>query len=88
MTQHVRRMVARVLPAARETTIPLSTAIQARVESVSILTLRFGTTVSVGAIGAAAMWPHSFPARLLAAVLACAACDRSGFTRIRVRRSH
>ncbi|MGY9065414.1 hypothetical protein [Streptomyces sp. CAS3] len=52
------------------------------------MTLRFGTTVSVGAIGAAAMWPHSFPARLLAAVLACAACDRSGFTRIRVRRSH
>ncbi|MDX3365014.1 hypothetical protein PV387_03070 [Streptomyces sp. ME02-6987-2C] len=87
MIQHVRQRVAKLLPANPEISIPVSTVLETGVESVTAVTLRWGTVVSAAAVTSVHVWPESLPVRLLAAVLAAAAMDRSSLTHIRVRRT-
>lgn len=87
MIQHVRQRVAKLLPANPEISIPVSTVLETGVESVTAVTLHWGTVVSAAAVASVHVWPESLPVRLLAAVLAAAAMDRSSLTHVRVRRT-
>ncbi|GAA4781773.1 hypothetical protein [Streptomyces ziwulingensis] len=87
MIQHARRKIESFLPVTHEISIPISTVLQNGVASVTTLTLRFGTALTAGVTAGAAVWPEPIPARLVIAVLAAAAWDRSGLTYVRVRRT-
>ncbi|MEU8522428.1 hypothetical protein [Streptomyces sp. NBC_01216] len=86
MTQHVRRKLARILPTAPETSIPLSAVLQTGVSSVSMTTLRFSSLLTLGVIVAPVYWQQPVPAQLLLGLSCTAALDRSGFVRLKVRR--
>ncbi|MFG3384180.1 hypothetical protein [Streptomyces sp. NPDC047999] len=86
MIQHVRRKLARILPTAPGTNIPLSAVLQTGVSSVSVTTLRFSSLLTLGVIVAPAYWQQPFPAQLLLGLSCTAALDRSGFARLKVRR--
>ncbi|WP_338484055.1 hypothetical protein VM636_07320 [Streptomyces sp. SCSIO 75703] len=91
MIQHVRQQVAKLLPANPEISIPVSTVLETGVQSVTVVTLRWGTVASAAAVATVHVWPEPLPVRLLAAVLAgvlaAAAMDRSSLTHVRVRRT-
>ncbi|MFD4954079.1 hypothetical protein [Streptomyces sp. NPDC058451] len=87
MIQHVRRRLAKLLPASPEISIPVSTVLETGVASVTAVTLRWGSILSAVAVMSANVWPGSVPVRLLVAVLAGAAMDCSGLTYVRVRRA-
>ncbi|MEU8889921.1 hypothetical protein [Streptomyces sp. NPDC048442] len=87
MMQHVRRGIARILPAAPEISIPISDAVQTGVRSITVLTLRFGSALALGVVVAAVVRPESFPVQLLCAVSVATFADRSGLTYLRIRRT-
>lgn len=87
MMQQVRRRIANLLPAAPEVSIPISAALQTGVASVTMLTLRFGSALTLGAVASAAVRPDSFPVQLLVSVLVAAVADRSGLIYLRIRRA-
>lgn len=86
MNQHVRRKLARILPAAPDTSIPLSAVLQTGVSSVTMTTLRFSSLLTLGVIVAPMYWQQPLPAELLLGLSCTAALDRSGFVRMKVRR--
>ncbi|MFC8266784.1 hypothetical protein ACFUIZ_13785 [Streptomyces cinereoruber] len=86
MMQHVRRKLTRILPAAPEVSIPVSTILQTGVASVSMTTLRFSSLLTLGTIVAPAFWEQPVPSQVLLGITCAAAMDRSGFVRLWVRR--
>lgn len=87
MMQHIRRRIASILPAAPEISIPISAALQTKTASVTLMTLRFGSVLTLGSIVSAAAWPESFSVQLLFTVLVASVSDRSSLTRLRIRRT-
>ncbi|MFJ6575706.1 hypothetical protein ACIQMY_07030 [Streptomyces sp. NPDC091368] len=86
MTQHVRRKLARILPAAPDISIPLSAVLQTGVSSVTMTTLRFSSLLTLSVIVAPVYWQQSLPTELLLGLSCTAALDRSGIVRLKVRR--
>jgi hypothetical protein len=86
MIQHVRRKFARILPAAPDFSIPLSSVLQTGVASVSMTTLRFGSVLTLAVIVAPACWQQPVPTEVLLGLSCAATLDRSGFSRLKVRR--
>ncbi|MFJ7997469.1 hypothetical protein ACIQ7D_10035 [Streptomyces sp. NPDC096310] len=87
MMQHVRRRIESLFPAAHDVSIPFSAVPQTGMVSVTMLTLRFGSVLTLGSITGAAVWPESFSVQLLFTVLVAAVSDRSAITRLWVRRT-
>ncbi|MER5968556.1 hypothetical protein ABT112_02210 [Streptomyces sp. NPDC002055] len=87
MIQHVRRMLARVLPAAPEVSIPLPALLQTAISSVFMLTLRFSSLLLIGTLATAAARAEPLPVEVLLGMTAASVSDRSCAAYLKVRRT-
>jgi hypothetical protein len=87
MIQHVRRNLARLLPSASETSIPLSAVVQTAIASIFFVTLRLSFPLVTGVALTCVWHPIEVPAQLLGLLTATVLADRSAVVYLRIRRS-
>ncbi|MFG3362670.1 hypothetical protein [Streptomyces griseofuscus] len=85
MIQHVRKGLARLVPAAPVDSIPLAVLFQTAVGSVFLLTFRFGSALTVAVMAAAVVWPGALPPEVQMMITASALSDRSAVSFVKIR---
>jgi hypothetical protein len=86
MIQHVRRRIARFLPAP-EVNIPLPAVLQTAVVGVLMVTLRFSSLLFVGVTVVGVVRADVVPSEVLMALTVAAWSDRSAFCYLKIRRA-
>ncbi|MEV0696073.1 hypothetical protein [Streptomyces sp. NPDC050388] len=85
MIQHVRRGLARLVPATPEGSIPLPTLFQTAVASVFLLNFRFGSALTAAVMAVAVIWPGALAPEVQMMMTATAWADRSAVSFVKIR---